>query len=202
MFLFYSDSCPYCRTLLEEIKRRKAEGVKLVCIEALFAKGQRLPPAIHSVPALLTMPDKKVVFGKSVFDALFLPGSGFLVSGSAGKEAPLSGSTASVAANAATPGEPEPYALSLSSSLSDSFSFVEDGGAAGAAGDPQDPFRSYSWSSIDAPSGMEVGSIEDERPNTKSKKGLPNVEDLRMARETERNNYLNTAQLPPPATSR
>lgn len=79
MILFYSENCPHCKMLLDTIKRHDAENaVRLVSIEALRYAG-KMPSMIHSVPALVTPENKKVMFGKAVFDFLLLPGSGVLL---------------------------------------------------------------------------------------------------------------------------
>lgn len=212
--LFYSDSCPYCRTLLEEIKRRAAKEVKLVCIEVLVSRGQRIPAPIHSVPALLTLHDKRIVFGKNVFDALFLPGSGALVSGSGsigggggsgsngvGVGGGGSGVNRIIASDTRLPpGEPEPYALGVSASGSDNFSFFQEEDS-----DKADPLRSYSWAEIGSDEGspaaiMTTAPQADSR--IKSGKGLPDISNMQMEREADRKNYLNSAQLPPPEPAR
>jgi len=53
--------------------------IKLVCIDVLRKKGQQIPSQIKSVPALIKMPNKDIIFGKDVFDYLLLPGSGLLL---------------------------------------------------------------------------------------------------------------------------
>ena len=81
MILFYSEYCPHCRMLKETISNydKTNQIVKLVCIDILRKKGQTVPSQIKSVPALIKMPNKEIIFGKDVFDYLLLPGSGLLL---------------------------------------------------------------------------------------------------------------------------
>ena len=81
MILFYSEYCPHCRMLKETIKNYDKNNtiIKLVCIDVLRKKGQQIPSQIKSVPALIKMPNKDIIFGKEVFDYLLLPGSGLLL---------------------------------------------------------------------------------------------------------------------------
>jgi hypothetical protein len=89
MILIFSDLCPYCRTLLEEVKRRDVDKkVKLLSVDTLRAKGSPLITKIDSVPALMLLdPDGNgnhtFIFGKVVFDTLIAPRTGYLSGGGA-----------------------------------------------------------------------------------------------------------------------
>ncbi|WP_396189509.1 hypothetical protein, partial [Flavobacterium sp.] len=68
--------------LLEHIKRYdKEKMIKLVSVDSLRSRNVKLDTKIHSVPALMLIPSKELLFGKSVFDHLLLPPRGLLCSG-------------------------------------------------------------------------------------------------------------------------
>lgn len=82
MILFYSNYCSHCSMLLEHIKRYDTDKIiKLVSIDSLRSKNIKVDSKIHSVPALVLMPSKEVLFGKAVFDHLLLPPRGALCGG-------------------------------------------------------------------------------------------------------------------------
>jgi hypothetical protein len=78
MILFYSDHCQYCDMLLSSVKRYdpEQERVRLVNIDHI-----RVPPAVHTVPALMLLPSKQLLFGRAAMDYLLLPNRGALVGG-------------------------------------------------------------------------------------------------------------------------
>jgi hypothetical protein len=68
--------------LLEHIKRYdKEKSIKIVSVDELRSKNIKIDSKVHSVPALLLMPSKELLFGKAVFDHLLLPPRGILCSG-------------------------------------------------------------------------------------------------------------------------
>lgn len=80
MILFYSEYCEHSKMLLDSIKRHDTNKlIKQVSVDAIRAKGLSLDPKIHSVPAMLFPKTNEVIFGKAVFDHLFLPGRGVLL---------------------------------------------------------------------------------------------------------------------------
>ena len=211
MLLFYSAHCAHCKMLLETIQRADASGkiVKLISIEALRAAGKAIPPAVHSVPAMMLMPSKRWLYGKTVFDHLLMPGRGALVGGTPGggpgenmappgtRESPAA--AAAAAAGGALAGEPASFGFG--SGLSDSFAPIENMQSAVAI-DVGVEDRSYIWSSVSevvAPGagggaggagaipvggvgssgGPMIGSAGSE---TRSKKQLPSLEDIRRQR--------------------
>jgi len=215
MLLFYSAHCAHCKMLLETIQRADAAGkiVKLISVEALRAAGKAIPPAVHSVPAMMLMPSKRWLYGKMVFDHLLMPGRGALVGGAssgadmgapggAGEVAP--GSRESPAAAAAAGGalSGEPASFGFGNGLSDSFAPIENTQSAVAMDLGLDD-RAYIWSSVSevaAPGpgaggppnvaaipvggvgssgGPMIGSAGSE---TRSKKQLPSLEDIRRQR--------------------
>jgi len=65
--------------LIETIKNKdKEKTIKLVCVEVFKSNGKNVPSQIHSVPALITLPNKNILFGKDVFDYLLSPSKGKL----------------------------------------------------------------------------------------------------------------------------
>ena len=144
MILFYSVFCNHCKMLLEHIKRYDKEKIiKLVSIDDLRNKNINIESKIHSVPAFMILPSKELLFGKSVFDHLLLPGRGILCStqstrldktGSGENDIiPLAntgnGSLGSSSGGSGSGGdnEGEPLAFTLNTaSFSDNFSIIED----------------------------------------------------------------------------
>lgn len=196
--MFYSEYCPHCRMLLDTVKRHDANGmVKLACIESLRAKGQSLPPQIHSVPALFLMPSRQIIYGKNVFDYLLLPGSGKLLV-SVGTSSKTTG-TNNTTSPAPLSNEPSAYSIS-SSGLSDAFAMLED------SQHPMDGLndRSYLWASVQ--NNTNTASVFPDSPyqeETRSKKSLPDLDALRAQRDMElKQSDLNTTQLIPPSFTR
>lgn len=151
MILFYSVYCNHCKMLLEHIKRYDKEKViKLVSIDDLRNKNINIESKIHSVPAFMILPSKELLFGKSVFDHLLLPGRGILCStqstrldkavsgendmiplantgnGTVGAGS-ISGGSGSGGCGAGDSSDSEPMAFTLNTaSFSDNFSIIED----------------------------------------------------------------------------
>lgn len=177
--------------LLEEVKRHDPDGrVKRVSIEALRASGKPLPPALHSVPGLLTLPQKNWLFGKAVFDYLLLPGRGKLLGGSGGdRDAPPPPGPKS-------PGgvgpAGEPAAFGFGSGLSDSFAGIADDSHTLDNGLAD---RAYMWAAIhDMPAQHPVAAATLAASGgalppavapteTRARKGLPSLEEVRRLRE-------------------
>ena len=81
MILFYSEYCEHCTILLDTVKRHdKNKKIKLVSIDYLRSINKNIDSRIHSVPALMFIPSKELIFGKAVFDHLLLPNRGVLFS--------------------------------------------------------------------------------------------------------------------------
>lgn len=201
MILFYSEYCPHCRMLLDTVKRHDANGyVKLACIENLRAKGQNIPPQIHSVPALLLVPSKQILYGKTVFDYLLLPGSGkLLVSVGSGTTQKSENVSASPNMNPAQINEPSAYSITSSNSLSDAFAMVEKDDH------PMDGLndRAYLWASVQTNENASVFPDTPYQEETRSKKQLPDLDTLRAQRDMElKQSDLNTTQLLPPSFTR
>ena len=168
--------------LLETIQRADAAGkiVKLISVEALRAAGKLIPPAVHSVPAMMLMPSKRWLYGKAVFDHLLMPGRGALVSsgGGAGFGDDIAGAggaggpggareSPAAAAGGALTGEPASFGFG--SGLSDAFAPIDNIHSAVATDQGLDD-RAYLWSSVSdvaapaagigrAPTGGEIKAV-------------------------------------------
>jgi hypothetical protein len=191
--------------LLDTIKRHDSQGVvKLACIEHIRAKRQQVPPQIHSVPALLLLPNKHILFGKSVFDYLLLPGSGkLLVSVGAANNNSNSNTHSDqdpIVPSASNPGEPLAYSMSSSSGLSDAFAMIdEDVHPMNGMND-----RAYTWASLDTNGGgPTVFADSPMQEETRSKKQLPDIDSIRAQRDMElKQSDINTNTLIPPSFTR
>jgi len=195
MLLFYSEHCPHCRMLLETIQRHDSNGiVKRVSLEAMRAAGKMVPPAVHSVPAMLILPQKTWMFGKAVFDHLLLPGRGKLLVGAGGAASGRGDATemAPPGALGSVGGPGEPLAFGFGSGLSDAFASIADDHMVGDTGLGD---RSYLWSSVtDAPAAhpaavAATASAGGALPpaiapsETRARKGLPSLDDIRRLRD-------------------
>lgn len=174
--------------LLDTIKRHDTKSmIKLVCVESLMQIGRKVPPQIHSVPAMI-LENKSMMFGKQVFDYLLLPGRGILLAQSSSPSTPSD-----------TSNSDEPSAYSLGSSHSDQFSMIEGESTDGLFD------RSYVWTNIteksDSLNPRENMPIQEE---TRSKKELPDINAIREQRQLElqQESHLNISALPPPTSTR
>ena len=198
MILFYSDNCGHCKMLLETIKRHNATNmIKCVSVDMLRGIGKELPQ-IHSVPALMIMPDRKLLFGKNVFDHLLLPKSGKLLQTQNKESNVIQNETIN---NQLSNEEPASFSMN-SNKFSDNFAMIEDDNNINNNGLHD---KSYNWSSInmqDEPINIE-SSIKDIGIETRTKKEPIDINDLyaRRALELEQSD-LNINQLPHPNTTR
>lgn len=196
MILFYSDYCPHCRMLLDTIERHDSQRmIKIVSVEALRAKGQPVPPQITAVPALLLMPSRELMIGKSVFDYLLLPGRGKLL---VNIESKTTNST-TVQPVDAQPLEPIAYSIG-NAGISDAFSAINDHEHPCSGLDD----RGYGWMPLDANGGgASVFADNPFQEETRMKKNLPDVDSIRAQRDLElTQNDINTTQLLPPTATR
>ena len=202
MILFYSVFCNHCKMLLEHIKRYDKEKIiKLVSIDDLRNQNINIESKIHSVPAFMILPSKELLFGKSVFDHLLLPGRGILCStqstrldknasgGSGGSGSGGNGSENDVIplANTKTEEDGEPLAFTLNNaSFSDNFSIIED-----ETRESND--KNYRWDFITNDSNITDGikNIKGEDGNTsttmlKSDKNIQSIEELKKLRDSQK----------------
>ena len=178
--LFWSEHCAYSRMLVDTIRRKDPEGA---LVRLVSADGVRLPPQITHVPALL-MPDKQLLLGRAAFDSLLLPGRGLLLKASPAA-APLA-QQQSPSAAAAGPGEP----LAVNATMGGAaFAFIDAAGT--TTGLPAGMAEFNLTNSAAAPSAGGGGDGAGE--STRSKKGLPGLDELRSQRDAD------MAALSPPA---
>lgn len=188
--------------LLDTVKRHDSQGVvKLACIESLRAKKQPIPQQIHSVPALLLLPNKQFLFGKNVFDYLLLPGSGKLLTSMGPSKSDSLQAPANVENRVAANDEPSAYSMTSSNSLSDNFAMIEE--EVHPMQGLQD--RAYVWASLQDSTDKPATVYPDTplQEETRSRKTLPDLDSLRAQREMElKETDINNTQLIPPSFTR
>ncbi len=177
--------------LIDTIRRHDTHKlVKQISIEGMKKIGKPVPPQIHSVPALLLQQGngKAYLYGKQVFDYLLAPGSGKLLTAQPAR--------VSNPASTASQDPMEPSAFVLGSSLSDSFSMIEN------AENHMDD-RLYNWTTVDTVSNEKVDGRGPYQEETRKKQDLPDIDSIRAQRDLELNeNYINVNALPPPSFTR
>ena len=213
MILFYSVFCNHCKMLLEHIKRYDKEKViKLVSIDDLRSRNINIESKIHSVPAFMILPSKELLFGKSVFDYLLLPGRGILCSTQSTRldkvvsgendMIPLantgngtlgsgSGGSGTGSSTSGVSGVSEPMAFTLNTaSFSDNFSIIED-----ETKELND--KNYNWDFITNDNNITDGIKNIPTPinsddgngsgsgGTKSERTSQSLEELKKLRETQ-----------------
>ena len=174
MILFHSPQCSSSKLLIDNIKRHNADKFfKLVDVSHYKNK---LPPQIHSVPAMMFKETKKLIFGKQVFDYLLLPNKGFLLTFKTEDQTDPS--------LEATTDTPSSFSLfNNTSSFGDNFAFIGESENTGTAE------KSYTWCSINE--NIKIETPED--PNMEkgtTKKDIPDIATLRSERETEIKKYI------------
>lgn len=181
--------------LLDTIKRHDGTSLmKLVSIEGLRQSGYKIPPRIHSVPAIV-FDNANVIFGKQVFDYLLLPGRGLLLTQ---QPKPETGVTNNVPGSDDMSGEPA--AFTLGSLHSDAFSVLE--------GSDHHTDKNYSWTSIfDNPTASDAGAqAVAYQEETRTKKELPDLNAIREQRQMDlqrhQENHINIPALTPPTSTR
>jgi hypothetical protein len=174
MILFYSPHCSSSKLLIENIKRYNADKYfKLVDVSQYKNK---IPPQIHSVPALMFKETKKLIFGKQVFDYLLLPNKGFL----------LTFKTEEPSAPSLESPTDTPSSFSLFNNMSaygDNYAFIGDADA------DSTKEKSYTWCSLTE--NIKIETPED--PNVEKgtvKKNIPDIATLKNERETEIKKYI------------
>lgn len=190
MILFYSAYCNHCSMLLEHIKRYdKNKSIKIVSIDELRTKNIKIDSKIHSVPALVLMPSKEILFGKAVFDHLLLPGRGVLCGGQNTRvETKKENSIDVPDSNINNPtldinNDNEPAAFSLSGfTLSDTFSNIDDNIETIID-------KNYNWDYISDNKAEQSNNtiVTDNVINntTEKKNTLPTLEELMQQREKD-----------------
>jgi len=176
--------------LLEHIKRYdKNKSIKIVSIDELRTKNIKIDSKIHSVPALVLMPSKEILFGKAVFDHLLLPGRGVLCGGQNTRvETKKENSIDVPDSNINNPtldinNDNEPAAFSLSGfTLSDTFSNIDDNIETIID-------KNYNWDYISDNKAEQSNNtiVTDNVINntTEKKNTLPTLEELMQQREKD-----------------
>jgi len=181
MILFYSNSCQHCSILIETIKKHDTKkSIKLVCIDTIVGI---IKHKITNVPALMFLPTKEIIYGKSVFDYLLLPNRGYLFTSNSTREKTIT-ETSSI--NAPIPiniekKEDEPSSFSLGSILSDNFSSIDDDNINSPTINND---KIYRWDFIN--SNEENNNLENEYKNQSTKnegRKLPSLDELTKERE-------------------
>ena len=178
--------------LLDTIQRLQAKSISLVSIDAIRAGGKKVPAQIHSVPALMIMPTKQLLFGKQVFDYLLLPGKGMLTSG-IGRPQQQGSSTQ----EPKEIGEPEAFTMNIANSSGDNFAFIEEESATNG-------HRNYTWTHIDDPDASLQNAPLDTaattlQAGTRVKKEILDIEEFKAKRAEDLNVVINTNITAPPA---
>ena len=197
LILFYSDHCQYCGMLISNVKRVDPDQtkVRLVCIDHI-----RVSPRIHTVPALMLLPSKELLFGRAAMDYLLLPSRGALVggTGASGSDGPVdpprpSPIQAGAGAGPSAAGDPMAFAFALdATSMYESLEASQPPSAHGPAwetvGDmgslpPSHPQAAHaphaSSGNPRLPPSMGVGE------ETRSAKALPDIDALRAQRDLD-----------------
>lgn len=181
--------------LIETIKRHDEDKtIRLLSIEVLKVSN-KLPATIHSVPALMTIPEKKLMFGKAVFDYLLLPGSGKLLKGSKPQHEPP------IMKNDNASGQPA--AFTLGANLSDNFSPFSSGDSThNDYSNVQLDDRVYNWSTVSESTTQAQTQQPPLHEDTRTRKDLPDIDIIRQQREVELRGEVNVTSMPSPVQTR
>jgi hypothetical protein len=182
--------------LLDTIKRHDVDRIiKLVSVEALKQTG-KLPSVIHSVPALMLSDEKRLMFGKNVFDYLLLPGSGVLLKMQAKKIEDATSPNIPMGSGGLNP---EAFTLTCGG-LADMFSPYDDDGPAKLSD------RLSTWTPIeDTTSPASPADAAPYQEETRQKISLPDIEYIRQQRDMDLRGgdiVINLNQIPPAAPTR
>ena len=183
--------------LLETIKRHDEDKtIRLLSIEVL-KMSNKLPPSIHSVPALMTLPEKQLMFGKAVFDFLLLPGSGKLLVSSKPVDKPAELQNKNEQMNGS------PAAFTLGANLSDSFSpFSSGDNGHHDFSNTQLDDRVYNWSSVTEPTTQTTSQHPPLQEDTRNRKELPDIDFIRQQRDVDLRGEVNVTSMPPATPTR
>lgn len=175
MILFYSDSCKHCSVLLDTIKRHDTKKtIKLVVIDSIVNK---ISHKIKAVPALMFMPSREIMYGKTVFDYLLLPNRGYLFTSNSTREKQETNINTNVNTNTNIEIINEPVSFTLGSIIADNYSDISDDNINSMN---LNETKLYNW-----------GVIEEEETkkdfikldSEKSQKKLPSIDELQKQRE-------------------
>lgn len=178
MILFYSETCKHCNVLLDTIKRHDTQKtIKLVVIDSIINK---INHKITAVPALMFIPSKEIIYGKTVFDYLLLPNRGYLFTNNNTREKKETTSINSKTINEKSISEPG--AFTLGSIIADSYSDITDDDI-NSMNINED--KIYKWGIIDNIDNTPSNIIENNKnfDSEKTTKNLPSIDQLQKQRE-------------------
>jgi hypothetical protein len=185
MILFYSDYCQHCSVLLETIKKHDInKTIKLVSIDNIRNTKINIDSKIHSVPALMFLPSKEIIFGKNVFDYLLLPNRGYLFQNKNTRTEKTSDNPPSSINSPIPMNNTEedfgPSAFSLGRISSDIFSSItdDDNNSMNVNND-----KVYNWTSIqDKSNDNDLVNIA-KKYNENTKKPMPSLDQIQRERD-------------------
>lgn len=189
--------------LIETVKRHDSQRiVKLASIDDIRARGKAVPSQIHSVPALLVLPEKRMLFGKQVFDYLLLPNQGILMTSKNSEKVAtneMGGGANGPGGGPSAASDPIAFSMNTSSNFSDAFSTItEDPKFA----EPSLTDRTYNWTFIEDDNGSAIKPSDLQQEETRSKKTI-DLDAYKMQRDLELNQSdINSAQMPTSESTR
>ena len=169
MILFYSTHCQHSSMLIESVKTHDTKKIiKLVSIDNLRTTNNDIVNKIHSVPALMFLPSKEIIFGKAVFDYLLLPNRGFLFTSTntRDKESTSNSSINSPVPLNDTTDSSDPSAFVLGRISSDRFSNIDDDNNNSMNLNSN---KSYNWANIDNVDNSDINKLFDATSKSTSK---------------------------------
>jgi len=184
MILFYSTHCQHSSMLIESVKTHDTKKIiKLVSIDNLRTTNNDIVNKIHSVPALMFLPSKEIIFGKAVFDYLLLPNRGFLFTSTntRDKESTSNSSINSPVPLNDTTDSSDPSAFVLGRISSDRFSNIDDNNNSMNLNSN----KSYNWANIDNVDNSDINKLFDATSKSTSNKKELNLDDYKKQREMD-----------------
>jgi len=174
--------------LIESVKKHDTKkNIKLVSIDNIRNKNYDIINKIHSVPALMFLPTKEIIFGKAVFDYLLLPNRGYLFSNLVNtrdnKDTNNSSINSPIPINNTEPSEPMSFTLgSISSEIysdinDESFNFTSTN---------TNSDKVYKWTIIDENNNSNNNEMEqlNKKYEEQKKIPLPSLDELEKQRNS------------------
>jgi hypothetical protein len=191
--------------LLESVERYDTKRIiKLLCIETLISEN-RLPPQIHTVPALMVVNEQTFLYGKQVFDYLLLPGAGKLIIQPDDSNKNMPSNTQNSKGGPGqqyVPDEPLGFSIAVNG-MSDGFSLIDD--AEEMESNMGNNDRVYNWTPIGSvtESSNEL-QFADTNQEVRTRKELPSLALLQEQRSMDLNmpNTINPNSMPNAVSSR
>jgi len=192
MILVYSDQCKHCNILIETIQRHDKDNiVKKISVDVLRQNNYNIDELIHSVPAFIpNIVDNKfkkedILYGKQVFDYLLLPNRGALFTNTnntrLNKEVKDSKENDTFSNDIIN--NDDPIAFTLGSSMSDSFSSLDE------ESDNLLKDKVYKWDLLNSDNNVSITNSDTISINpissTNNTEKLPSLEELLNKRNNE-----------------